>query len=180
MSKDAAVKDWEKFIGQFKGKTKYNRKTKLYFTDNAKIPQLSNTTVDVYARILEDKNPNKRTSVIVWFDMGDSYVNSESDSVKGQYTHDILTEYGMLTSKHHAIEVQNMEEKKLADLEKELKKLKNDNKDYRKEIEKAKESIAKNEKNIEINELDQTNKEKAIEMQKASLEEAKKNVRKFN
>lgn len=180
VSQETATKDWTKFMSSFKGKTKYVRKTKLHFTDNAKMARLSDGTVDVYARILQDKNPEKRTSVIVWFDLGDNYVSSESDRSKSNYVYDILTEYAVMVSKNHAEMILGEEEDVLKKLEKELSKLEKDNKTYRKEIEQAKESITKNEKNIEVNELDQKNKRKAIETQKSVVGEAKAGVAKFN
>lgn len=180
VGKDGAVKDWEKFMANFKGKTKYNRKAKLYVTENAKMPRLSDGTVDVYARILEDKNPNKRTSVIVWFELADSYVNSESDEQKGEYAKEILTEYGMLTSKHQAQSVLSKEEDRMADLEKRMSKLKKQNKDMLKEIEKAKESLSKNEKGVEVNNLDQKNLVVEMDLQKDIIDRAKENLKKFN
>lgn len=181
VDQDEASNDWEKFMKNYKGKTKYNRKTKLYVTEEAKMSGLSRSPVTVYARILEDKNPNKRTSVIVWFDAGgDSYVNSEMDSGKGKYAKELLTEYGLLVSKHHAQSIVEAEERRLKDLEKDMDRLKRDNTDYHKEIDKSKENIAKNEKNVEVNELDQQNKATEIKVQKEMLELAKENVKKFN
>ncbi len=133
----------------------------------------------VHARILEDNNPNKKTTVIVWFESGNKYINSEVDSLKGAYAHEILTEYAMTTSQHHAESVVKAEENTLKDLEKELKKLQKDHKDYQKEIDKAKETIAKNEKNIRSNELNQKNTENTIKVQKEAMEAAKANVKKF-
>lgn len=180
VSKKEAEDDWKKFMGDFKAKTKYDRKSKLWFTDDAKMPRLSDNTVDVYARIIEDSHPNKRTSVIVWFDLGGAYVNSEMDSAKGIYAHEILAEYGMITSKHHAESIVKAEEKTLSKFEGDLKKLEKDNDDYYKAIEKAKETIAKMEKNIQINELDRKNKADEIEEQKGVVFEAKDNLKKFN
>lgn len=180
VGKKQAENDWKDFMKVFKGKTKYSRKAKLWGTTNAKMPRLSDGTVNVYSKIIEDSNPNKRTSVIVWFDLGDSYVNGETDSLKSAYAHEILTEYALTTSKHHAQSIVKEEEKRLKDLEKDLDKLEKDNREYHKDIDKAKESIAKNEKNIEVNELDQKNKVKEIEAQKAAIESAKENVNKFN
>lgn len=180
VSKKQAESDWKDFMKNFKAKSKSSRKTKIWTSEKAKMPRLSDGTVNVYAKIIEDSNPNKRTSVIVWFDLGDSYVNTEMDSMKSAYAHEILTEYALLTSKHHAQDIVKQEENRLKDLEKDLNKLEKDNKEYHKDIDKAKESIAKNEKNIEVNELDQKNKTKEIEAQKAAVEAAKEEVKKFN
>jgi len=180
VSKNEAEDDWKAFMKDFKAKTKFDRKSKLWFSEEAQMPRLSSTPIGVYARILEDSNPNKRTSIIVWFDLGDSYVTSEEDKEKGAYAKDILHEYGMTTSKHHAEAIVKEEEKVLSKLENDLKKLKNDNSDYHKAIEKAKDTIAKMEKNIEINEQDQKNKEQDIVAQEKVVVVVKDNVKKFN
>lgn len=172
--------DWKDFMRSFKAKTKYNRKAKIWTTENARIPRLSDVPVNIFAKVIEDSNPNKRTSVIVWFDLGDNYLNTETDSLKGAYAYEILTEYALTTSKHHAQEIVKEQEKMLKNLEGDLNKLEKDNKNYHKDIDKAKESISKNEKNIEINELDQKNKAKEIEAQKVAVASAKNKVSEFN
>lgn len=180
VSKKEAESDWKDFIKAFKSKAKYNRKSNIWTAENAKMPRLSETTLNVYTKIIEDSNPNKKTSVIVWFNVGDGYINAKADNVKSAYAHEILTEYALTTSKHHAQEIVKDEENQLKKMEKDLEKLKKDNTNYYKNIDKAKEDISKNEKNIEVNELDQRNKEKEIEAQRSSLGMAKENVKKFN
>lgn len=180
VSKEEATKNWNKYMASYKAKTKYNRKSKLHITEQARIPSISDQEIDVYARILEDKNPNKQTSVIVWFDLGDEYMSSDIDELKAQYAYSILTEYALITSKYHAKLVAEGEEKRLGILEKELEELKRANKNYHKDIEKAKESIDKNEKNIEINVLDQKNKEEGIQLQREIVEQSKAVVKRFN
>lgn len=180
IDKDMAKKDWEKFMDNFKGKTKYDRKTKVYTTENAKLPQLSTSTVKVYSQIDQEKGMDKQTSMIVWFDLGDSgYASTELDSAKGAYAHELLKEFSMIVYKHRAEEIVKEQEKMLSNLEKDLDKLKKDKDGYHKDIEKAKEEIAKNEKNIEINVLDQENKVKEIESQREAVEKAKQHVKKF-
>lgn len=180
VSKQEADQEWQKFMSDFKGKSKYNKRSKIWFTDNAKMPRLSTTAVDVYAKIMEDSNPGKRTSVIVWFDLGSSYVNAEDFPEQTSFARKILTEYAMTTSRHHAAAIVKAEEKQLKDLEAKKKKLVKDNTDYRKEIEKAKTLIAKRTKDLEINEADQTATEEAIQMQKKTVAVAKKYEQQFN
>lgn len=179
VGKDEAESDWKKFISDFKGKAKYDRKKKMYVAESATMPRLSSGAVGVFAKIIEDKNPDKRTTIIVWFESGGSFIDSETDSLAGAYAHEILTEYAMTTSKHHAQSVVVAEEKRLTELERDLKRLRKDNSDYHKDISKAKESIAKNEKNIEINELDQEKKRAEITAQKEAIKVAKENVTQF-
>ncbi len=180
VSKKEADAEWKKFIGDFKAKSNYDKKIKTWFSDDVLIPRLSNNTIDITAKIIEEGTVDKQTTVMVWFDLGGAYINSEADSANSQKAQALLTEYAMTTSKNHAEAVVKEEEEALEDLAKDLKKLQNDNANYRKEIEKAKATIAKNEKNIEVNELDQTNKEAAIEEQKENVVDAKEHSKKFN
>ena len=55
----------------------------------------------------------------------------------------------------------------MSGLEKDLKKLKGKNEDYHEDIEKAKQKIMEAEKNIEMNVVEQENKTKEIDTQKA-------------
>ncbi|MFT5765945.1 MAG: hypothetical protein ACI8X3_003383 [Saprospiraceae bacterium] len=81
------------------------------------------------------KSPALKTSVIVWFCLGnDSYVSSEADSAKGIYPHQLLTEFALKTARKHAESIVKEEEKNLSGLEKDLKNLEKNNKDYQKEI----------------------------------------------
>lgn len=180
VSKKDAETQWKKFMDDFKAKSKFDRKTSIWFSDNAKIPQLSDNTVDVYASIIEDSNPNKRTSVIAWFDLGGAYVNPETHPTQTAYTRAMLTEYAMSTSRSHAMAILKGQEKTLKDFQSELSSLEKDNSNYRKELEKAKALIAKLNKDIEINELDQKKMKESIEKQRESVAEAQKSVKVFN
>lgn len=179
VSKTEADEEWKKFINAYKGKSKYDKKNKTWFTDNAKMPKLSTTSVDVYAKIIEDSNPNRKTSVIVWFDLGGAYINAVSHPNEAVFAREILTEYAMTTSRHHADGIVKAQEKELAEMEDQLKTLVKDNAAYRKEIEKAHTLIAKRTKEIEINDLDQRDMEKAIQEQKEKLIESRKTVKRL-
>lgn len=180
VTKKQADEDWKAFMSDFKAKTKYDRKTSTWTSTEVKMPRISDTPITVYAKIIEDSNPKRRTSVIVWFATGGSYVARMDQSAKADYAHEILTEYAMTTSKQHALNIVKAEEKVLKGLETDMKKLVKNNSDYHKEIEKAKELIAKHTKDIEINEADQKSKKKEVEDQKSKVGEAKKNVKRFN
>ena len=65
---DVAQSQWLKYIKQYKGKTKFDKTTKEYFTDDAKIESLSSNTVDAYATIVEFKGEQKIVATF-WFDL---------------------------------------------------------------------------------------------------------------
>ena len=66
---------WMDFMKPYKGKTQFNKKTGEWFTDNAKIPRMSDNTMDVYT-IFQEKGKNTR-GVMVWFDLGGAFLSSK-------------------------------------------------------------------------------------------------------
>ena len=71
--------DWVKYMKGFKGKkTKLNKKTGEYFSDNANIKYLSDNTIDVFAKV-------KGNTLTVWYNLGGAYLNSEmhTDKING-------------------------------------------------------------------------------------------------
>lgn len=179
VEKVEAEDDWKKFMGQYKAKIKFDKKTGLWLADDAKMPKLSENTVDVYARIIEDASPKKQTSIVVWFDLGGAYVNSQTHPLEAAYCQGIINEYATQTFRHHAESVTKSEEKRLKELEGELKKLQKDQGDYEKEIEKAKALIIKMEEAIKQNEIDQKTRSADIEVQRQTVSEAQTNEARF-
>jgi hypothetical protein len=179
--KDFVINEWEDFIKKsFKTKTKKDKASGLLLSGDAKMPELSGNRVNIYTRFLEDKSPIQKTSVIVWFSLGnENYVSTEANSNKGTYVHQLLTEFAIKTKRKQAEIIVKAEEKTLSELEKNLKDLEKDNKEYQKEIDKAKEIISKNEKNIKANELEQKKKNGEIKTQKEVLQKAKGAVKKL-
>ncbi len=170
--------DWKNWIDGHNAKAKYDKKNKIWYAENVKMPKLTKSLINVFANIDGEEYPEKRTSVIVWFALGEDYIPSDSLSKKGddfdaQYALEALTKYAMTTSRNQAQTILDTENKRLDGFVKELKNLQKDKADYMKSLEKAKSAIAKNEGNIEENEQDQITKAEEIESQKKALELAK-------
>ena len=162
-------KAWEKTMKEFKGKTKYSRKTKEWFTDDADIAALSANTVDVYARA-------DQRELLVWFDLGGAYLSADTHPDEFAHAQRLLQDF------HHELEVALAEEalkgkeKRYKELQGELKKLEKQNKDLHQTIEKAQKTIAEAEKGIEENRKAQEAKKSELDKQAQALDAAKKQL----
>jgi len=162
-------KMWEKTLKDFKGKTKYNRKTKEWFTDDVHIGALSANTVDVYARA-------DQRELLVWFDLGGAYLSADTHPDEFAHAQRLLQDF------HHRLEVALAEdalerqEKQFKNLQSELKKLEKQNKELHQTIEKAKKAIAEAEKGIEENLKAQEAKKAELDKQAQSVDTAKKQL----
>ena len=141
-------KAWSKHMKEYKGKTKRDKKTNEYFTDNAKIESMSDNTVDVYCQMQELGN---EIQMVVWYDLGGSFVSQESHPEASVVAEQILTSFSRSVAKKNTEEQLKVEEKahkkiagELKKNEKELSNLEDDIEDYKKKIKEAEEKIVKN------------------------------------
>lgn len=157
------------------GKAKENKKAREYFMTQTRMAAINGSSpVDVYTKIEEGKG---QSTFYLFVDMGGSFVNTEDNPTQSQVVKQFMEDYYVDVRKRVVSEELRLEEKKQADLEKDLRKLKEKKEDYLAEIEKSKQRIIDMEKNIEKNTVDQGTKEKEIETQKGTL---KKVVEKLN
>lgn len=164
-----AADAWKDFVKDYKGKTKYNKKQKEYFTDNATIKDMSENTVDIYARF----DP---AQITVWFDLGGAYLSSSIHPDRYPAVGKMLSAYYLVLSKELAKADVKLKEDELKTLRNDLKKLENENKDYNETIKKAKEAIAKAEKDIEANQQQQAARQQSIKEKEAEVEGAKNHL----
>ncbi len=163
-----AMDVWKDFMKDYKsGKTKTDRKTKEIFTDNAVVKDMSDNTVDVYARI-------NGSTLTAWFDLGGAFLSSAQHPKRYPTVERMLNSYYFKLSKELAKEDVERREAELKSLEKELKKLEDQQKDLHETIEKAKETIAKAEADIAANNEMQGSKKTEIENKAAEVNAAKK------
>ncbi len=157
---------WRDYIKSFKGKTKKVKRSKEYFTDDARIMGVSTNTVDMYWIINSAGNGSTLT---LWTDLGGAFLNSEEHS--NEYEGMAV----MLLGFEKQLNVENIkvelkaEESELKELEKKLARLEKLNDKYHKEIEDWKRKIIENEEMIEINIQDQASMRMAIDKQKESV-----------
>lgn len=148
------------------GKVNYNSKSKEFFLPGLSLPGIS-SRVDVYASLVEGKN---QSTVFAWFDTGSGFVNPNDQPKETEAVKELMTNLYLFAKRRVIEEELKEEEKKLSNLEKELKKLQDKNKGFHNDIEKAKEAIAKAEKNIEENLKQQEIKHEEIKAKEKYIE----------
>lgn len=159
---------WKDFIKDY-GKTKRNKKAREYYSVGAQVPLIAGANnLDLYIRFDERVN---MTSVMLWVDLGESFVNSDEYPKEAQGVEDFLKDFYLAVRKESIEKEMKEQEKILNKMDKELRKLEKKNTGYHKDIEKAKEKIEKAEKNIEQNLKDQEDQRITIEQQKKVIEE---------
>lgn len=167
-------KAWAKHLKQYKGKkTKYNKKTKEYFTDNVKIKMMSSNTVDVYTILAPTQSGTK---LMVCFDLGGAYLSTKMHPTSSKIGKQILHDFAVKIKKEQAEKNIANQEKELKSLEGDMKKLKKEEKGIRKSIQELQDKIAKLEEEVKNSKNAQTDKLKAIEAQKKAIEQAKKDM----
>lgn len=164
-SEKEAPKEWVKFFKKY-GKTKKNRKTDEYFTDNAEILGMSNNSVDVYTKF----NGNTMT---VWFDLGGAYLSSFDHSEGYAIGEQVLMDFGLHLQILMVEDELKEEEKTLKNLESDHEKLVKNKATLEKNIEDWKAKIAQAEADIEKNISDQEAKTNEIGQQKTVIEQVK-------
>ena len=162
---------WKKYTKTFGGKTKRNRKSKEYFSENASIPGIS--TVNIYSSLEEDGNS---TALSVWIDMGDEFLSSYTHSDEYTDAEKMLMEFGLEVLREKVRMELEDEEDQMKRLAKRLKKLERANSNYHRDIKVAEEKIQKAEDNISKNEIEQAETKSSIEMQEAALEAVRKRL----
>ena len=88
-------KAWDKFLDDYKGKTKKDKKTGEIFTDNAVIKPWGNNTVDIYAKVTPSSSGKGAlgNKLDVWFDLGGAYLGSSSHQDKYKYAEKMLQDF---------------------------------------------------------------------------------------
>ena len=172
---DAEPDDVETYFAKFLKKYKpskviNSKKTVEVFADNAKIPQISANTVDVYAIA---RKAEYGTKLSVFIDLGGAFVSSQDHEVAYGAMEGLVREFA-LSEAVRVVEAElKAQEKVMKDLNKELESMIKDKDGYVKEIEKAKALIAQREIDIENNEKAQETKRQQIEIQEEIVKTVK-------
>lgn len=169
---------WQNYIKDaYRGKTKWDRKTKEWFTDDVSITAIGGSnTVDLYAAIDQS---GQDVEFVLWCDLGGAFLSSSSHRDRYAEAEKMLAQFSMEVAKAGVQFELDDQEKELKRLEGELKKLQNANDRYHKEIEKAEEAIKKAREEIAKNEKEQEAALQNIEKQKQVVENVKKKLKKF-
>ncbi len=175
-AKKDVEKSWTKFIKNYKGKAKFDKKSDFVFADDSEIKDMSSNTVDVYANV---KQTGANTILTVWFDLGGAFLNSEMHGDKVPVAKEMLLNFAGTVSTAALEEEIKEEEKKLKDLQGDQKKLVKDKEGYEKEIEKCEQKIVEAKNSIAQNLEDQKSKETEIQSQMKVVNELLERLKKI-
>ncbi|PSR09802.1 MAG: hypothetical protein DA408_21025 [Bacteroidetes bacterium] len=89
---------WEDFMkDNYNARTKYNRKTKEYFTDDASIAGIGmGNTIDIYTTV-EDKSGGSELSM--WINLGGAYLSRREQGDRYLEAEKMLISFGLETAK---------------------------------------------------------------------------------
>ena len=167
---------WKSYIKNYGGKTKRDRKLGEYFTDDAKVRDLSDNTIDVYASF---SNADTFTVANIWFDLGGAYLSTKAHSEQSPAAEAFIKAYTFEVGREVAKENLKVQEKYMKSLQKEFRDLEKDNETYHRKIEEAKKLIAEMEKNIEVNLQNQETKKEEINIQGEVVKKAEAQLGKY-
>lgn len=167
---------WVDFTKDFYStRTKYNRKTKEYFSDDADIPGIGKgNTIDIYTTI-EDKGEGSEVSM--WINLGGAYLSAAEHGDRHLEAEAMMMRFALEASKESVRMDIKSQEKGLDDLMGDLKKMENDKSRLERDIEKAKEAIAAAEREIEQNLAAQEAKQTEIKAQEQLIDDTKKKLK---
>lgn len=165
-------KTWTKYLKDYDGKTKKNKKTGELFTDNALIEAMSQNTVDIYTQVKPQKGGG--THLIVWFDLGGAYLASQTHAAQYAVANKMLQKYANTISVTIAEDVVKEEEKALKEADDKLSKLDKTEADMKKDIADYQAKIKELEAEIKKNQAKRQAQAKVVEEQRAKTEKAKK------
>jgi tetratricopeptide (TPR) repeat protein len=181
VSDKEANKQWSKYVGKFKGKTKYERKANEYFSDDATIKEMSDNAVDIIAKI--EARGDNGSVIYVWFNLGVTYLSSKDYPDRYPAGEKVLKDFAREVSADMIQAEMDEAAKRLKELEELLKKQEKDEaqlikdiEDYKAAIRKAEEGITKAEGDIKKSEEDQGNSKLSIEEQKKIIADIQKRL----
>lgn len=164
------TKEWESYIKGYKAKLRNIKKSSEIFADDAKLPTISNNTVDVYALINQRGDDTKLT---VWYDLGGVFLNSETHPDRYTAAQNMLKNFSGVVSKTYVANLLQEEEKKMKDLEGALKDLVKSRENSVKDIEKYEQKILDEKANIEDCKKKEIQAAKDVEAQMKIVKEVK-------
>ena len=167
------------FLKEFKGRrnTKFDRRKKEFFIDDASITDVSANTVDVYVGYRQ--TGNLQHEVTFWFDLGGAYLSSDDHVEATKYVREEMLPdlNGAVYDEMVAIELSS-EEDQLKTMKKDYDKLAKEQKKLEDLIEECKMKIEQAEQDLVSNISAQEEMVKTIEEQQTVVDAVKKKLRK--
>ncbi len=169
-------KAWKYQMKKMEGK--FSARRNEMFVDDAKLKQMGENTLDVYARVEQEGGVNAR--LVVGFDLGGAYLSSAQHPAQAKAIKALLYDFAVKTAKDNIAEALKTEQRVLEKLEKEAGNLIKEKERLHKAIEDYKRRIEEAEKAIEENKKNQAKKQEEIGEQMKTLEiveDKMKNIR---
>lgn len=170
LSRKDIEKSWGKYIKDHDTKSKWDKKKKEYFADNAKISTISDNTIDVYSQLIESGD---RVELIVWMDLGGAFLSTYDHVEKSKAGEAFILNFATNMEKKRVDNFRKKEEDKLGDLRGDLKDMKKDKSKLEKDIEEYEKKIAEAKQKIDENVTNQGKKEEEITVQEKFVERVK-------
>jgi len=166
---DAIEKSWEKFMKSYDAKISSKKEI---FADNALIKEISNNTIDVYAKC----NPKNEDEIefLVAVDLGGAFMNQSDHSTQFKTMEKIVKNFAKQATIDGIENKINAQQKVYDKRTKEMEGLIKEKEKLEKDIENYKEKIRKAEEDIKKNLSDQSSKQKEVDAEKAKLDELTK------
>lgn len=168
-----AGKRWAKYLKKYKGKTKKSKNLTEWFTNDAKMKLISNNTVDLYAVFTPIQDG---TRLIVWYDLGGTYLNSEIHGERAITGKKVLYDFALATKKEQALAKIEEEKEKLSQIQGNLDKLSKNEIEFLKTIEDLKAKIATLEADVKETKSTQSKKQAELQAQKKLIDELQKKL----
>ena len=154
------------YLKDFKSRRnpKYSRRDNEFFVDDMELNAVSSNTIDVYAQI--ESRGDLKHDIIVWFDMGGAYLNSQDHAEAARYLEETWFPGLSTMSYNRMVEIElEAEEDKLKDLNKDFDRLQREQKKLEDDIEDYKQKVKKAEQDLKDNIAAQQEMEKVIKEQ---------------
>jgi hypothetical protein len=169
---------WKKYMRDFKGRPKLDKKSNEWVTDDAELKAVSENTIDIYTKFHENLGAHF-TEATFWFDLGGAYMSSEVHPDKYAFSKQFMNKYGDLVTSLIIEEELKAQEKRLKELEGDLSKLVKENDDFHKKIQEAQSIIDEMEKNIKVNVNAQDVKKSEIEGHRGLIDEVNTKLNRY-
>ena len=165
-------KEWESFVKGYKGKTSYHKGVDEVFADDARIKEMSENTVDIYAKVVA-KDP-ETLELIVWYNLGITYLSSNTHAQGIPIAEAMLREFSKDIFIELLKEQLENKEKEMKDLAKALKSLEKERSGFDKTIAGYEEDIKKIQDKVDVVEEKVDVNVETQAKQKATIEEQQK------
>ncbi len=166
---------WRSYIKKYKGKTKYNKKMQEVFSDNAKIKEMSDNTIDVYARVVGSAEEGN-LELLVWFNLGAIYLSSKDHPDRVPAAIQLLEDFMGVIEIDLIKNAIKEEKKSIKEEQKALKSLEKAIAKFEKIISKYEAEIEKIQQKIKLVEEDKTKVVEESTAQKTKIEDKEKNL----